>query len=141
MAKQHVVSVSVLGLADRCFLCRRAIRAIVGIVAPQGYGPDPDDGFIALDECAEVLVGLLKPRRRLTQHSIGPLRRLLADGGHSGYFVNTCPLCGAIQPDLFLHDRLVDYLRQGGTYDGLALFTVAFPVEALRTLRDELAPG
>jgi hypothetical protein len=113
------VDAAVLVLPERCYRCGAFTTSIVGFLVPGHYTDDPD-GFVDF----ELLAPLFTRRVTATQLArcgVGPIKMRRSRYRPEGYLSNGCIGCDAIQGWFPLHEDLMEFLSEGGTYDELTI--------------------
>ena len=113
------VDVAVLALPERCYRCAVLTRSIVGFLVPPEMTDDPD-GFIDFEMLAPLFVRRITARQ-LRHCGVGPIKTRRSRYRPEGYLSNGCISCGAIQGWFPLHEDLMEFLAEGGTYQELVI--------------------
>ena len=113
------VVAAVLALPERCYRCGAMTRSVVGFLVPTHLTEDPD-GFVDFEDLAPMLVARVPPAE-LARLGIGPIRLRRSRFRPEGYLSNGCISCDAIQGWFPLHEDLMEFLAEGGTYQELIL--------------------
>jgi hypothetical protein len=111
------IAVAVLALPERCYRCGVLTRSIVGFLVPEDLTDDPD-GFIDFDVLASAFSRGVSAAQ-LAQWGIGPIRVRCSRYRPEGYLSNGCISCDAMQGWFPLHEDLMEFLAEGGTYEDL----------------------
>jgi hypothetical protein len=113
------VNAAVLALPEHCYRCGTLTRSIVGFLVPRRFTDDPD-GFIDFEILAPLLARSVTPAA-LAGCGIGPIKTRHSRYRPEGYLSNGCINCDAIQGWFPLHEDLMEFLSEGGTYEELVI--------------------
>ena len=113
------VSAAVLALPERCYRCGIVTRSIVGFLVPPELTED-GDGFIDFEILAPLFVRRVTAAQ-LARCGVGPIKTRRSRYRPEGYLSNGCISCDAIQGWFPLHEDLMEFLAEGGTYQELIL--------------------
>lgn len=114
-----LVNVAVLALPERCYRCGVLTRSIVGFLVPPELTDDPD-GFIDFEMLAPLFARRVTAGQ-LRQCGVGPIKTRRSRYRPEGYLSNGCISCDAIQGWFPLHEDLMEFLAEGGTYEELVV--------------------
>jgi hypothetical protein len=127
------VGAAVLALPERCYRCGTITRSIVGFLVPSRYTDDPA-GFVDFELLARPFARRVTAGQ-LAQCGIGPIKMRRSRYRPEGYLSNGCISCDAIQGWFPLHEDLMEFLSEGGTYDELTIGRWQFRESELRACR------
>ena len=113
------VAAAILALPEPCYRCGAMTRSIVGFLVPAHLTEDPD-GFIDFERLAPRLVARVPPAG-LARLGVGPIKMRRSRFRPEGYLSNGCINCDAIQGWFPLHEDLMEFLAEGGTYQELVI--------------------
>lgn len=113
------VPVAVLALPERCYRCGVITRSIVGFLVPGDLADDPD-GFIDFEVLAPLFVQRVSAVQ-LARWGVGSIKSRRSRYRPEGYLSNGCISCDSIQGWFPLHEDLMEFLSEGGTYDELCV--------------------
>lgn len=108
------IDAAVLALPERCYRCGAFTTSIVGFVVPARYTDDPD-GFVDFELLAPLFVRSVTAAQ-LARCGVGPITMRRSRYRPEGYLSNGCISCDAIQGWFPLHEDLMEFLSEGGTY-------------------------
>jgi len=132
-----LATVELLAVEDRCWRCDGVIASIVGGLTDPEWTLDPE-GWVSIDDIAEMLWGLLDEDSYRAEWRIGPLRRVESRAARREYVANTCALCAATQGSHPLGELVAEHLADGGHYaDFLSVGRVDLPVNLLPAALEE----
>ncbi len=117
--RSSTVSASVLALPERCYRCGAVARSIVGFLLPPDLTEDPE-GFVDFETLAPLFVRRVTADQ-LRRCGVGPIRVRRSRYRPDGYLSNGCISCDAIQGWCPLHEDLMEFLSEGGTYEELVI--------------------
>jgi hypothetical protein len=118
-AHSATISAAVLALPERCYRCGVITRSIVGFLLPSELTEDPD-GFVDFETLAPLFVRRVTADQ-LRRCGVGPTRMRRSRYRPEGYLSNGCISCDAIQGWFPLHEDLMEFLAEGGTYVELVI--------------------
>ena len=116
---REAVSAAVLALPERCYRCGAVTRSIVGFLVPPELTED-GDGFIDFEILAPLFVRRVTAAQ-LAQCGAGPIKTRRSRYRPEGYLSNGCISCDAIQGWFPLHEDLMEFVAEGGTYHELII--------------------
>lgn len=112
--RRDAVSVDVLVLPEPCYRCGTTTRSIVGFLVPPDLTAQPD-GFVDFEVLAPLLVQAVTSDQ-LARWGVGPIKTRRSRYRPEGYLSNGCIGCDAIQGSFPLHEDLMEFLAEGGSY-------------------------
>ena len=124
------VDAAVVVLPERCYRCGVMTRSIVGVLVAPDLTDDPD-GFVEFEFIAAAIAAALT-RAQLARWGVGAIKRRRSRYRPEGYLSNGCVGCDAIQGGFPLHEGLMEFLSEGGTYDELVVGRCRLPRSGLR---------
>jgi hypothetical protein len=113
------VPAAVLALPERCYRCGTITRSIVGFLVPSDLTDDPD-GFLDFEGLAAAFARSVTAEQ-LARWGVGPIKLRRSRYRPEGYLSNGCISCDAIQGWFPLHEDLMEFLAEGGTYGELVI--------------------
>jgi hypothetical protein len=118
-ADGNAVRAAIVALPERCYRCGVVTTSIVGFLVPRHLTED-EDGFVDFEDLAPLLVSRVT-RGELARMGVGPIKTRRSRHRPEGYLSNGCISCDAIQGWFPLHEGLMEFLAEGGTYQELII--------------------
>lgn len=115
----NAVRAAIVALPERCYRCGVVTTSIVGFLVPARLTED-EDGFVDFEDLAPLLVARVTDAD-LARIGVGPVKIRRSRNRPEGYLSNGCISCDAIQGWFPLHEGLMEFLAEGGTYQELII--------------------
>lgn len=125
---------AVLAVPERCYRCGVVTRSIVGFLVTYDLTDDAD-GFVDFEVLAAPFARSVSAGQ-LARCGVGPIKMRRSRYRPEGYLSNGCINCDAIQGWFPLHEDLMEFLSEGGTYEELTIATWRVRESDLTTLRE-----
>lgn len=129
--RSDTISVDVLVLPEPCYRCGSMTRSIVGFLVPPDLTEHPD-GFVDFEVLAPLLVQRISSGQ-LARWGVGPIKTRRSRCRPEGYLSNGCIRCDAIQGSFPLHEDLMEFIAEGGSYQELVIGCWPLPPREIGT--------